>query len=153
VVMDANEEDVPKAKEMAAALDMEIYFVLTWEKGYVPKNREMLERETGIHLNRKEFRTRARKLICGDLWHTPQINWDGRLLGCCANYRADFGVNVFEVGLKKALKNHRYSIAKRLVQGKKCVIKEADKKHIPCFVCDVYQEMIDENDFYIKDTE
>ena len=37
--------------------------------------------------------------ICHQLWDAPQINWDGKILGCCRNFWGDFGGNAFTEGL------------------------------------------------------
>lgn len=55
--------------------------------------------------------------LCRQLWEFPVINWDGRLLGCCNVYNKDFGVNVFDVGLKEALNSTEYANAKQMLLG------------------------------------
>lgn len=37
----------------------------------------------------------------------PQINWDGKLLGCCLNFWGDFGGNAFEQGLERILTSEK----------------------------------------------
>ena len=36
--------------------------------------------------------------VCSQLWINPQINCDGRVLGCCVNYWGDYG-NAFKEDL------------------------------------------------------
>jgi len=123
ILMEHNENDVIMAKKMAEELKMKIDFKLTWVKGYIPKNTDMLRKETGIkYLSREEYvkndeRNSFIYKLCHSLWDEPQINWDGRLLGCCCT-RSDFGINVFRVGFKKALNSKNYIYAKKLIQGK-----------------------------------
>ena len=56
---------------------------------------------------RTEFRERygAEYLegTCDQLWSGPQINWDGKVLGCCRNFWDEFGGNALRV-LKDAEK-------------------------------------------------
>ena len=69
------------------------------------------------------------------LWLEPQVNYDGKLLGCCANRYGDFG-NVFEEGLQPLLSSERYAYAKKLVLG--LVPPRADQ---PCLQCPVYRRL------------
>jgi MoaA/NifB/PqqE/SkfB family radical SAM enzyme len=145
VLMQHNEEDVIPAKQMAKELDMTINFKVTWDVGYIPQQREMLTKETGLNfLSQEEIASNLSKKsmvpnYCLGLWTTPQINWDGRLLGCCMVLNMDFGVNVFEVDLEKALNSTNYKYAKEMVQGK--VPPPQNTKNIPCCACWVYKEM------------
>ena len=70
---------------------------------------------------------------CHQLWISPQINWDGKLLGCCINQKDDFG-NVFELGLKECLRGKKYVYAKKMLLG-----KVGPRKDIPCYDCKYYK--------------
>jgi len=146
VLMEHNENDVSQAKKMARELGMYIYFKLTWDKSYTPTNIETLKKETGLkYFTRDEVMTSKRKpyrnySICRQLWNAPLINWDGRLFGCCYNYKDDFGVNVFEIGLEKALNSENYRYAKDMLQGKVGIPQ--DTKNIPCAECEYFQMMV-----------
>ena len=72
--------------------------------------------------------------ICLQLWTQSQINWDGRLLGCCFNFWEDFGGNVFEQGLEHALGCEKLVYAKRMLRG-----DVPPDLGIPCATCSVYQ--------------
>jgi len=67
-------------------------------------DRQEFERETGRHYLRG---------VCSQLWRRPQINFDGRLLGCCVNHWSDFG-NVLQHGLETP----KLACAKEMLQGK-----------------------------------
>jgi MoaA/NifB/PqqE/SkfB family radical SAM enzyme len=145
ILMEHNENDIIKVKAMAKELKMNMRFQLAWDSEYIPKNREILMKETGLkYLTRKEKREKQKggiynRSMCHQLWKSPQINWDGRLLGCCGVYMDDFGVNVFEVGLKKAVNSDNYKYAKKMLTGKAGVPKNV--KNIPCVNCDSYKMM------------
>lgn len=83
--------------------------------------------------------------MCEQLWKEPQINWDGMLLGCCVNSRKNFGVNVFDVGLEKALSSDLYVYTKKMLQGKVPGIEKS-----PCFACYYYKMMVKNNDYINK---
>ena len=81
---------------------------------------------------------------CQQIVSSPQINWDGRLLGCCCNFKHDFGVNVFEIGLENALKSDLYKKTMDILQG-----KIPDDGTTPCSKCRKYKFM-KENNAYVK---
>jgi hypothetical protein len=151
ILMEHNECDVIQAKKLAAELNMEIRFKLPWDAKYEPRDIEMLKKETGLHyFNRDSFLRDTKDAynvdMCYQLWLEPQINWDGRLLGCCGVYTADFNVNVFQVGLKKALGAKNYLYAKKMLRGNAPPIETA---HIPCVKCSNYKTMIANKRFLV----
>jgi len=141
IIMDNNEEDIPYAKKLASELGIPIEFKLTWNKSYKPKNIELLKRETGLssfergsHENGAPY---FGHLKCIQMFLSPQINWDGRLLGCCNLYKEDYGVNVFDVGLRAALCNPRYIAAKKYL-----LFGEATEGiDLPCLRCSTNRKM------------
>jgi MoaA/NifB/PqqE/SkfB family radical SAM enzyme len=147
ILMDHTENDIPKVKKMAKELNMTNSFLFTWDWGmkFTPKNREMVAMETGlISLNTAEYSQNNIKHyysdICRQLTDSPQINWDGRLLGCCIHIDKDFGVNVFGAGLRKAVVSKNYQYAVKMLKGK--VGKPKKTKNIPCASCPVYESML-----------
>lgn len=141
IIMQHNELEVVKAKQMAKELGIPIKFSLDWDKSYKPTHVDYLKRETGLtSLTRGAFEEENKESwfgegMCNNMILAPQINWDGRLLGCCSYSTGDYGVNVFEVGLKKALRSKLY------VKSKNCLLKIHPKEHVygdsPCFACHV----------------
>ena len=84
-----NEHEIDKAERMAKALRMSFHVKLSWtgEQFSPVKNRELIRQKTGLGVaDRKEYRekygTPYLQRICTQLWKQPQINWDGRVLGC-----------------------------------------------------------------------
>jgi hypothetical protein len=70
---------------------------------------------------------------CDQLWDEPQINFDGRLLGCCVNTWGTFGPNAFEVGLARAVGDEKLDYAKRMLEG-----RAPARDDVPCATCDIY---------------
>lgn len=146
IIMQHNEEDVVNAKRIAQELDIPIDFKLSWDESYKPIKRDLLRKETGLQVfTREEYRKHYSKvylgyLQCRQMFLSPQINWDGRLLGCCGLYKEDYGVNVFEIGLRKALQSKSFIYAKELL------INEGNSNHInticPCDHCDKRSQML-----------
>lgn len=155
IIMNGNdsENDIKNVKKIANELNINLFFKFTYETDYKPDNPEMIERETGLKYwqDNETFSTWNPTVYtdygvpCHHLWYKPQINYDGRLLGCCIVYKDDFGVNVFEVGLKKALKSKNFMYAKKMLMGK--VPPPKDKSHIPCATCEYYHNMLTTKEF------
>lgn len=103
--------------------EIAIKFSLDWDTNYKPTHLDFFIRETGLtSLTRREYAEWTKESYCGDtirnnLFLAPKINWDGRFLGCSTYTTGDYGLNVFEVGLKKALCSKLY------VKSKKCLLK------------------------------
>jgi hypothetical protein len=126
---------------MAAELNMAFQLKLNGIHSYSPvKNKEFLREKIGA-ASPREYWLRKKKVylsICSSMWMAPQISWDGKFLGCCANKWGDYG-NVFESGLEACLKNPKYKYAKKMVRG----IAKA-KKGVPCSICKSYTHKIKE---------
>lgn len=155
IVMNHNESEVAEAKFLAHELDMEMRFKQTWEEGFVPQQPEMLLRETGIDFRRNETIEEHHdteifgNLLCRQIYLCPRINWDGRLLGCCANFQSDYKVNVFEVGLREALRSSRYLTAKKMLMN--VPVDNSDLADIPCEKCGYYVSMKTNNNYICVD--
>ena len=105
------------------------------EGGYTPKDPELVRRITGLSLfdindyfqndsSREGTVERCRKMI-----FQPQINYDGKLFGCCSNTKNLTSVNVFENGLIEAVNSMEYRrVVAGLLKGKDCDID-------PCANC------------------
>lgn len=151
IVFGHNEHEIEKAKKEAKKLGVdEIIFDMNWDKDYSPiKNPEKVKELTGIDaldINTSPVVQLQQYLdgkiewyFCRDLWE-PQINWDGQVLGCCANYKENFGGNVFEDGLINALNNPKMLYAKSMVTG-----KAPAKEGIPCSDCWCFKAMKEAN--------
>jgi hypothetical protein len=75
------------------------------------------------------------------MWHSPRINYDGKLLGCSVNYWDQYG-NVYEKGLEVSLQSEKMTAARRLLMGEK-----VNREDIPCFKCKVYKSMVQSGKF------
>ncbi|HUP18584.1 MAG TPA: radical SAM protein [Gemmatimonadota bacterium] len=141
VVFGHNEHEVPRAREMARRTGMGFRVKLSWDPDFSPiRDRERVRREVGLGAaTREEFRARHGRAyldeICHQLWDEPQINWDGKVLGCCRNFWGDFGGNAFEDGLEAGLNHEKMRYAKEMLLGSKPA-----RPDIPCSTCDIYLE-------------
>ena len=146
IVFGHNEHQIEQAKIEAKKLGVAIKFATNWDENFSPvKNPQKVLEQTGLNSLTtnaspvellKQFENgEVDWFYCNDLWQ-PQINWDGQLLGCCANYKRNFGGNVFKDGLFETLNHPDFLYAKNMVTN-----KVAPNKKIPCFDCEIYQDM------------
>ena len=142
-----NEHEIPAARRLAQELGMRFVVKLSWDDMYTPetfspvRDREAIRRETGLGVaDRREYHARhgdnyLQRQTCSQLWLLPQINWDGRVLGCCVNYWGDFG-NAFTDGLLESLNGEKLAYARRMLTG----VTPA-REDIPCTSCIHYKAM------------
>ena len=139
VVFGHNEHEIPAARRMAGELGMHFIPKTNWDSSFSPlRHRDYVARETGLGAGEGagsgDVRARLRQASgpCSLVWFSPQINWDGRLLGCCVNLWKDFG-NVFDRGLARCVEDPGYRHLKRALLGR------ADAPgDIPCIACPRY---------------
>ncbi len=147
IVFGHNEHELPKAREMARELGMDFKPKLNWSEEYSPiKDRQFVELQIGKEASRSQYKEATgvdySRSICHQLWFEQQINWDGKLLGCCRNFWGDFGDNVFEHGLEKAINNPKIKEARAMLQG-----HAEPRDDIPCTTCDIYIGMRADNKY------
>jgi MoaA/NifB/PqqE/SkfB family radical SAM enzyme len=141
VIFGHNEHELPRAKEMAAELDMAFRPKLSWDEEFSPiRDREFVKRETGL-----EFTSRSEHLnvthknvgrtFCLQLWWQTQVNYNGDVLGCCVNHWGSFG-NVLSEGVLEGLNNERISYARAMLMG-----QVPEREDIPCTRCSKYLDM------------
>ena len=142
IVFGHNEHEIPLARQMAKELRMSFWLKFSYDDTFSPvRNREFVRRESGLEVaSEEEFRKKYRKpylarFICTELWKRPQINFDGKVLGCCVNYWGDFG-NAFTEGLAESLNNEKIRYARQMLLGER-----ASRADIPCTTCRYYQRM------------
>ena len=144
VAFEHNLHEIEQAREMAKALNMEFHLKLSWEdlytkKSFSPvKSSDKLRRYHPLRVaNRTEYKeTQGQSFgdsACLQLWQQPQVNYDGRLLGCCRNVWGDFG-NVFEDGLLGALHSSRIRYARKMLMG-----QVPEREDIPCVQCSIFR--------------
>jgi MoaA/NifB/PqqE/SkfB family radical SAM enzyme len=142
IVFGHNEHEIPQALALARRLNMAFRPKLSWDDGLsAVRDADWVKQETGFQVtSREEYaRTFGRdymQSICGQLWVLPQINWDGKVLGCCRNFWGDFGGNAFRDGLVNSVNTEQIAYARDMLQG-----KQPARQDIPCTTCDIYRGM------------
>lgn len=141
-----NEHEIAKAREMAIGLGMMFYPDLNSEPDWAPPtDTEQVRQDSGLPAASKQeheekFQTVFTKNFCYQLWNEPQINWDGKILGCCMNTWDDFGGNAFEQG--DALEGEKLQYARDMLLG-----EASPRDDIPCTTCKQYLGMKQHDDW------
>jgi MoaA/NifB/PqqE/SkfB family radical SAM enzyme len=140
IVFGHNEHEIPDARRLAGELGMGFYLKLSWDNELSPpRDDDALRRELGV-ASREEFKQRHgvdyMQKICTQLWNSPQINWDGKVLGCCRNFWGDFGANAFTDGLVESVNSEKMQYARDMLTGARPA-----RDDIPCTTCEIYLGM------------
>ena len=139
VVFGHNEHEISVAREMAEKLGMEFSAKMTWDETFSPiRDVAFVRSRTGWQsTSREEYEQQHGEKfaseICHQLWDSPQINWDGKVLGCCRNFWSDFGGNAFTGGLMNSINSEKMAYARDMLSGRKPA-----RDDIPCSTCDIY---------------
>lgn len=142
VVFGHNEHELPVAKKMARELGMAFTPKLSWDGGFSPvKDAAFVLRESGFPVAtraewKEKYGTSYLQSMCHELWDRPQINYDGKVLGCCRNFWGDFGGNAFEEGFVEAVNHEKAGYAREMLQG-----RAPERADIPCTTCEIYLDM------------
>ncbi|MEO3430728.1 radical SAM protein [Pelagibius sp. CAU 1746] len=149
IIFGHNEHEIEAAQRLAESLGMTFRAKLSWDDGFSSvKDKEAVARLSGVGVaSRAEFKEKHgynyMQGICQQLWHLPQINWDGKVLGCCRNFWGDFGANAFTDGLEKAVNSEKMLYAREMLLGEKPA-----RDDIPCTTCEIYLGMKADNRFF-----
>lgn len=131
-----NKHELSSIREIATSLNFaRIYLKESWNKEV---SLSEIKKAPVFILDNSEEIIDTFKLdnfeLCKQIWLSPQINWDGTLLGCCCSTHHTLETNVFKIGLKKALKSKKMKLMRKIMEGKKF-----PNKTIACNYCFLYQ--------------
>jgi hypothetical protein len=139
VVFGHNEHEIPSARKLAGELHMSFHLKLSWNSQFSPvKNKDIIRNEIGA-ASREEYKQLHggdyKRSLCSKLWIQPQINWDGKVLGCPRNFWAAYEGNAFRDGLLQSINSKRIDYARKMLLG-----KNNAEPDIPCSTCDIYAD-------------
>ena len=132
---------------MAEELGMQFKPKMQWDSSYSPiVDPEQLKIELGWeHTSREDFQANTgddyMEKVCHQLFQSPKINWDGRVMGCCWTQEG-FGGNVFEDGYEAAINNEKIVHARRMLTG-----EVSARDDIPCTNCSIYLKRLETGRF------
>lgn len=142
VVFGHNEHEMERAILLSRILKMETCLKLNFFPGALPvRNRERVRQLTGF-ADRVEYLEKEKKHYqrheCYNLWNSPQINWDGKLLGCNRNIWGAFAENVFESDLESCVNNEKMQYAREMLMGRRPL-----REDMPCLRCSIYRTLVE----------
>ena len=132
VIMNHNQHEIEKARKMAEENDMTIDYHADWSEEFKPDDPEKVSRLVGYNILDKDT---LGFIPCYQLFFEPQVNWDGRLLGCCFVYRDEWGKNVLKDNYLEAINSKEYREALINLLG------ENNKIDCPCSRCFAYERI------------
>ena len=148
IVFGHNEHEIGAARSLAHTLGMTFSPKLSWDPDFSPvRDRDAVRAQLGA-ADRAEYEALHGDYLphlCHELWDSPQINHDGRVLGCSRNFWGDFGANAFTDGLQSAVNSPDMRYAREMLQGRRPA-----KEGIPCTTCSVYEEMVESGRFLTR---
>ncbi len=145
IIFSHNKHEISKAIDLAIRYKVSnIYFKKPWkeqEKDYNIATKDIIKIQKIIENCKKDkmiIDIISKQMIptCYQLWLQPQINWDGKLLGCFCSVYNDLYINVFDTGLKKALESKQMKEIRAVICGKEII-----KSNIACKNCSFFEEM------------
>ncbi|MBM3810017.1 MAG: radical SAM protein [Acidimicrobiia bacterium] len=131
-----NQHQVEEARRMAEELGMRFRIKLAWNEDADQSPLVQIEGAGSRSEYRQRYGVNYKRELCRQLWRMPQINWDGRVMGCCRNFWGEFGGNAFEDGIGQVSNSTRMVYARRMLMG-----QVPAKQEIPCTTCDLYLDM------------
>lgn len=143
IVFGHNEQEIAQARRMAEAMGMDFSLKLSWDDALSPiRDRDLVAAELGsTAVTRAEVREATGEAyaseICDQLWESPQINWNGDVLGCCRNFWSTFGGNAFKDGIDAAVNSESMRYARNMLTG-----EAPARADIPCSTCDLYLDRL-----------
>lgn len=143
IVFGHNEHEVDQAREMARELNMTFNPKLNWEDmydlPYTPvKDKEKIRELFGA-ADREEFREKFQRhfcsVVCQEMWTSPQINFDGEVLGCPVNHWMSYG-NAFKENLVDIINGEQMEYTRQMLLG-----RAEERADSACSSCKIYKDM------------
>ncbi len=135
-----NEQELEKVQVLARMLDMTLFVKMNRSTEHLQvRDRERIRNLLG-YADRREFREATGTIYCRDLclglWRAPQVNWDGRLLGCACNKHSAYADRVLGEQFEAEVNNERVRYARSMLMG-----QAPPREDIPCSRCAWFAQM------------
>lgn len=141
IIFGHNEHELPKVKELCKKYKMAFNPKLNYSTFSPVKDKEFVRRESGLGVaDRAEYKGMHKKEYKAPCYHcfvSPQINWNGKILGCSVNKWKTIGdINEMSISEWENSQYHKTMVG-ILFEGKEC------PNTIPCFYCPNYRKIKD----------
>jgi len=141
IIFPHNAHQVDRVSLLARMLNMEVDYKLDCLSRGIQSGDSGIARGITGYADRDEYLNHEKRHymrhLCHDLWHSPQINWDGKLLGCSRNIWLAFADNVFEGDLLDHFNNEKMVYARAMLLGHR-----PPRNDLPCIHCGVFASML-----------
>lgn len=140
VIFGHNEHELPQVKELCTKYNMAFNPKLNYSTFSPVKDKDFVRRESGLGVaDRTEYKQKngiEYKSPCYHCFSSPQINWNGDILGCSVNKWRVLG-NVQESSLSEWENSEVFhALVDLLFFGKK------DETDLPCYHCPNLQKVL-----------
>ncbi len=133
IIFGHNEHEIPRVKQLCEELGMAFNPKMNHSEFSPIKDPEFIKKETGLdYASRQEYKQIYKneyKHPCYQCLFSPQINWNGEVLGCCVNKWKGLG-NIYNRTLSEIIDSQTYRFMIDVLFGR----KEPDVT-IPCYYC------------------
>ncbi len=133
IVFGHNEHEIPTIKKLCAEFDMVFNPKMNHSDFSPVKDVAFIKKETGLtYASREEYKARyktAYKHSCYQCLCSPQVNWNGDVLGCCVNKWKGLG-NAYERPLSEIMGGSLYKAMIDFLFGNGDV-----NESMPCYYC------------------
>ncbi len=134
-----NEHELGKAVVLARMMGMEVDFRLnTFPDTFPLRDPAGLARLLG-YSDKASYLEKTGKVymreICLQLWRAPQVNWDGRLLGCSGNASVSYASYALGGAFAMEINNERIRYARQMLMG-----RVPPREDMPCTRCETYSD-------------
>jgi len=134
-----NEHEIKMIAVMARAMDMDIDYKINVFHGYPPlSNQEELTKLLG-YSDKASYLKKTGKIymrdICLQLWRSPQVSWDGRLLGCSGNKSVPYAKYALGGAFVREINSGPIQYARKMLMG-----LAPQQDDIPCSSCDLFSD-------------
>ncbi len=134
-----NEHEIDKILFLAKALGTEMQFKLNVFDGMPPVTNHLRLTELIGYSDKDSYNEKTGEIymqdICLQLWRAPQINWDGRLLGCSANTGVSYADCALGEAFSREINNEHIKYARKMLMG-----EAPPRDDIPCVACDTFHD-------------
>jgi len=139
IIFGHNEHELPLVKKLCEKYDMAFNPKLNYSNYSPVKDREYVRRESGLGVaDRQEFKKLHKKEYKAPCYHcftSPQINWDGKILGCSINKWKALG-NISSISIRQWMNSDTYkNLVGILFEDHTC------DESLPCYYCPNYKKI------------
>ena len=147
IIFGHNEHELEKVFVLSRMLNAKIFIKLNrWFEQLAVKDRQRIRSMCG-YADRAEFLDATGVQYCRDLclgiWSAPQVNWDGRLLGCGCNTISAFAEYALGNNFTREINNERMRYARRMLMG-----SAPPRDDIACSHCPFYKPIAEHGLWY-----